>query len=398
MRAIRFRPPPLKPSPDLAWVLARAFGRPEIPRIAPPDPAAALDLASRLDLAGRVASRASEEELEADLGPVARGFARARHASAASALRYEQTLEQIVARASEPGIPLLVLKGGALSLLGISGPGARGFADLDVLVPFERVGELTALLVADGWQQASLPPSEHQEPPLYHPLLGTVEIHRCLPGVRAPGSSRFLDASAAFDPALSQPLPGLGGLVRAPSSAVLAAHALAHGLVQHGLAPDSYPLFRLLADLQDLEASGVTLRDALRFLAEVDEGDLQAARVLLEALSAGAALDLPEGPARDLLAHFVAGSLDPGYSVALKSDPRYLMGLSDAPIPVLALKRLWNLVFLSRERVDAIYGRQSHPWGHLARQVFRPVDLAIRLIVSIRSRIRFAGARHAHGE
>ncbi len=219
-----------------------------------------------------------------------------------------------------------------------------------------------------------------------HPAHGTIELHRCILGVRVPGSRRSLDGSSMRDPGLSQNIPAFGAKVRAPSIPVLAAHVLAHGLVQHGYGPASYPLFRLLADLQDLQAAGAQLPSAMPFLREVDQEDLDAVETLLDALKRGAALELPPGAPRALLEHFLAGPLDPSYSVALKSDPRYALGLSDLDLPRLALRRLWKVLFLSRQRVDAIYGRPSRPGGYLARQLFRPVDLGLRLAASIGAR------------
>jgi hypothetical protein len=354
----------------------------------PADSSAAFDLATRLDLAARVAARTKLTVLTADVGPAAASFKKARYVNVARTLRDDDTLAQVTSLAKGREIPLVILKGCALSLLDIGPSGARSFSDLDILVPVDRIPEMSSALVNAGWKLAALPPSEHQDPPLSHPSQGTIELHRCIPGVRVPGSRRSLDGRSVTGAGLSQPVPGFNGSVRAPSMAVLAAHALVHGIVQHGYAPDSYPLFRVLADLQDLREAGVDLQEATRFLREVDAEDLGAVETLLEALEAGTALDLAQSPPRALLSHLAAGTLDPGYSLALKSDPRFLVGLSDLPLPRLLIKRLWKVLFLSRERVDAIYGRPKRRGGYVARQVLRPADLALRLATSIRARLR----------
>lgn len=388
MKAIRFRPPALNPPPELRWVLHRAFAAPESPVPPPADPSAAFDLATRLDLAARVAARTDPAVLVAEVGPVAASFKKARYLNVARALRDEDTLAQVASLAKGRETPLVILKGCALGLLGIGPSGSRSFSDLDILVPVDRIPEMSSVLVDAGWTLAALPPSEHQEPPLSHPTQGTIELHRCIPGVRVPGSRRSLDGRSMTGAGLSQPIPGFNGSVRAPSMAVLTAHALVHGIVQHGYAPDSYPLFRVLADLQDLRAAGVDLREATPLLREIDAEDLGAVETLLEALGTGKALDLAQSPPLALLSHLAAGALDPGYSLALKSDPRFLFGLSDLHLPSLVIKRLWKVLFLSRERVDAIYGRPKRRGGYVARQVLRPADLALRLASSAGARLK----------
>ena len=387
MKATRFRPPELNPTPELRWVLHRGFATPDAPAPPPGDPSSAFDLATRLDLAPRIAARAGATLLTAEVGPVAASFTRARHLTAASAVRYEHTLKVVASLAESRGIGLVILKGCAMGLLGISSPGARNFSDLDILVAVDRIQEMIGALVDAGWTLAPYPPSELHEPPLSHPSLGTIELHRCILGVRVPGSRRSSDGLSMDAAGLTQTVPTFNGTVRAPSIPVLTAHALVHGLVQHGYSPASYPLFRLLADLQDLEADGADLQHAIPFLREIDSEDMDAVETLLKALGEGTALDLPAGPPRTVLAHLMAGTLDLRYRVALRSDSRSVLGLSDLPLSMLVLRRVSHALVLSRAEVDAIYGRPKRQSGYLVRQVFRPVDLVLRLGSSIWARL-----------
>lgn len=368
-------------------MLHRAFAKPEIPVPPPGNLVAAVDLALRLDLAARIGARNRPEALKAELGPAAGEITRALHFSAANGLRYEITLRQVAARAAALGVPLVILKGSAIGLLGISAAGARSFSDLDILVPVDRILELRSALVADGWTRSALPGSEHQEAPLTHPAFGMIELHRCVPGVRPPGSRRSFDARELLDAGLTEETPGFGGVVRAPARAILVAHALVHGLVQHGYAPGSYPLFRFLADLQDLGVGRQGLEEAGRFLRDLDPGDLAAIASLLATLESGTTLELPAGPPRSLLEHLVAGVLDPAYALGLKTDPRSLRSPSDLPAAVAALRWIYKSTVLTRAQVDAIYGRPARPGGYLARQLLRPFDLAGRAIRSAAARI-----------
>ena len=59
---------------------------------------------------------------------------------------------RIFARLRAAGIPCTVLKGAALALLDYGDWDQRSMIDIDVLVPAPRVGEVFALLVADGWR------------------------------------------------------------------------------------------------------------------------------------------------------------------------------------------------------------------------------------------------------
>jgi hypothetical protein len=386
LKAIRFRPPVIDPTPELRWILHRAFARSGTPVPPPLDPAGALDLARRFSLAGRIGARTPSGTLKTEIGSSADQITLAVESNAASSLLYAATLRHVAGHAASMAIPLVVLKGCAICLLGITPPGARSFGDLDVLVPADRIPELLSALLAAGWTLSSVDGGEHQESALTHPSLGVVELHRFIPGVRLPGSLRSFNARTLLGASLTEAIPGFHDAVRAPARVLLVAHAIVHALDQHSYAPWTYPLFRFLGDLQDLGSVPESLHDAGRFLRDVDSADLAAVGLLVAALESGTALELPAGPARSLLHHLVAGELDPAYALVLKEHNRFLWNPSNLPRPLAALRWAYEITVLSRAQVDAIYGPPKRWGGYAARQLLRPFDLALRLRRSVRAR------------
>lgn len=386
MKAIRFRPPEIESTPELRWVLHRAFARDDLPVAPPRDPETAFDFARRLHLASRIAARAAPGRLPEEVGASAEDFAREHHLAVGNGLRYRATIQHVAELAAARRIPIIVLKGAALALLGLGTPGARNFSDLDVLIPLGRIHELRSALVASGWHISPAPRSEHQEAPLTHPALGMTELHRRIPGVRPPGFRHSFDADVLLDAGLTDEVPGFDTTCRVPKRSILIAHALVHSIVQHGFAPDGYPLFRLVVDLQSLRADLALLREAGRFLRDFDLPDLHAIATLCGALESGTAAELPNGPARVLLRHLVLAHLSPRYALGLKSHPNALLGPSDLPIPLARLRWALKVTFLSRAQVDQIYGPQKTWIAYAARQLVRPFDLGLRFLRSLQAR------------
>ncbi len=362
-------------------MLLRAFGPPGAPSPEMVDPAAALAAARRFEVSPRVAARQGRARLAAELGAEAAGwFQRDLTTAAAQGLRIESLLRDVAAVAAEREIPLVLLKFAALSTAGIVAPGARTACDLDVLVPPEREGELQAALAARGFRSSGLPESEHQLPALVHPSGGVVEVHRLMLGVRPEATGGSATVAALERAGLLAPAPGLAScLVPAPEA--LMAHALVHGVGQHGFWPASYPLLRMLADLIDLgfheEASAELARRAARLVGrDVSAEEAEAVRDLCCALAAGAD-PVGEGAAL-LLRHILAGRLDPDYAASLRLS-LFREQPSDRPPLVRMVRTALAAVFLSRAQIDAIYGRPHHSLGYLGRRLARPFDLLRRL-------------------
>jgi Uncharacterised nucleotidyltransferase len=390
----RFRPPPVELTAELRWLLLRAFGPPTAAPPGPVDGAACHELARRFELAARVAHRTGREALTAEVGAdAAARFQRDRLAAAANAMSLEGVARELAAAAARLGMPLVLLKFAALQRTGAAPPGSRAAVDLDVLAPAAGAGELQAALVAAGYRQAAHPGHEHHLPALGHPVCGMVEVHRALPGVRlaAGGRSATLEDLAAQ--ALLVPCRDLPGDCAVPAPAVLAAHALAHGLAQHGSQPAAYALLKMVADLIDLgwagpEAEGLAAAAGLLVAGDVAGEEVAAARGLAAALAAG---ELPpaESGAALLLAHALAGRLDPDYAAAQRLD-LFAAQPSDRPRAARWAGTLWRTLVLTRGQIDAVYGPPRHPGGYLLRRLARPFDLLARFLRYRASRRRLA--------
>jgi hypothetical protein len=355
-------------------MLLRAFGPAGAPFAEAVEPAAALALARSFEVSARIAARQGRERLAAELGTeAAEDFARDRRAAAAIGLRLMGEVRRVAAVAAGLGVPLVLLKFAALEGTGLLAAGSRGACDVDLLAPGERVRELWEALVAGGWRGSGYPEAEHQLPALVRPEGGAVEVHRHLPGVRLEGAASA-DYRALERLGMLRPLPDLPGRCAAPPPEVLAAHALVHGLGQHGYWPDSYPLLKMVADLIDLDALGDL---TLSWVAK-DVPEAAAARRLARRLAAGEDVAGWTGDEEVLLRHILAGRLDPGYEQALR------LGLfqpqpSERSRPAQLARALLGAVFLSDAQIAAIYGRPRSRLGYLGRRLARPFDLLRRL-------------------
>lgn len=364
-------------------MLLRAFGPPGAPFPEAVDAAGALAAARRFEVSSRVAARQGRARLAAELGAeTATGFQRDLTAAAAQGLRLEVLLREIAGVAAALEIPLVLLKFAALSVAGTVVPGARTACDLDVLVPPERAGELQEALCSRGFRSSGLPGFEHQLPALLHPAGGVVEVHRLMIGVRPDGGGSA--TVAALERAgLLEPAPGFPGCFL-PAREAQMAHALVHGVGQHGFWPDSYPLLRMLADLIDLgfpEEAALAGRAAGFVARDVAPDEAAAVQDLCRALAAGDDLISPSSrnqPAAILLRHILAGRLDADYAASLRLS-LFRGQPSDRPPVVRMVRTALAAIFLSRAQIDAIYGRPRHPLGYLGRRLARPFDLLRRL-------------------
>lgn len=377
-RALRFDPPDLAPPPAAAWMLARALGSPGAP--APAVAAeAALAMARRFEVAARIAGRQGKARLAAELGEEgAHAFDRERRAAAATGVRLLETVREVEEVAAGLGLPLVWLKLAALDASGVPVLGRRVACDVDVLVSAAAARDLHRALARRGFE-AAREGAEHQLPALAHPARGAVEIHRLIPGVRPDGRRAATFESLAAAGLLVQ-VEGREGAVHAPAPTALAAHLLVHGLAQHGYWPESYSLLKMVADLADLglgEDAALAREAAALVSRDVSPEEAEAASGLCRELTAGR-LPQPADRAGRLLAHVLAGRLDADYEKALRLGVFHRQP-SDRPEAVRLLRSLTATVFLTRARVDAIYGKPRGALGYLGRQVARPFDLLVRL-------------------
>ena len=357
-------------------MLLRAFGPAGAPFGEPVDAAATLTAARRFELSARIASRQGRARLAAELGEEgASGFLRDQGAAAALGMRLLSVARDIAGVAETLGLPLVFLKFVALDAAGLAVVGRRPACDVDVLVPAGRAAELQRALVARGYHDSGLPEGEHQLPALSHPGGGTVEVHRMVLGVRLFGKASAT-LEALEEAGLLLPAPGFTGRCAIPEARVLAAHALVHGIGQHGYWPDSYPLFKMVGDLIDLEVS----TDGAWVGKDVSAAEVEAVRRLCMALAEGrdpVGWDDTAGETV-LLRHLLAGRLDPDYAASLRLG-LFLPQPSERGPAARLVHAVLDAIFLSRAQIDAIYGRPRHRLGYLARRLARPFDLLRRL-------------------
>lgn len=394
---IRFSAPSTSVPSEVDWLLARALG--------PPDKswggARIRDLDSLTKWIGveellsrarvRTRRRVLESELSEDLViQLDRAVARV----VAVEILQEKVSLEVASVASRHRIPLMFLKGMALRLGAYAQPGSRSAGDIDVLVDQESAHDLSQLLSDQGCVVLDLKAQYQHLPPLRHPLGVVIEIHTVLNGVSIHGS-RSATASDCLQSGLCDPLGNWPEGIYIPREDLLTAHLIVHGVGQHGFAPDSYPQFQLLADLQDLGfpgdlAEGFPMAGACWIEGEVSREELQALRELLRELELGkrvSNLGNLRTPGARLLRHLMAGAANQEYRQSLK-----LVDLVQATALrgglLGSIRGALAAVFLTRGQIDLIYGAPKSWIGYLGRRLWRPMDVAIRLVRSLRARRR----------
>lgn len=310
-RVQRFRPPLIDLTPELGWVLKRAFAPPAemTQRI---NSARALELAMALDLSARIASRADPELLARELGAKgARELVRTRLSAIAAHRAVESALDHTGRIAAELGIELIVVKHAALALGGYITEGSREACDLDVLVAPEHAQALQRALVSSGFSESGFSGQPHHLPSLASANGEVVEIHTSLPGID-------VDARAIIAGGLAERCELAFGTCWIPRRDFLLAHAIVHGYVQHGGRPEDYPLARMLADVSDLMDGSVNPQRAHEHVrATMSLGEVRAVFELAEGLTSGALVDLGSD-AGEVLRHVVACASDGDYRRVLQ--------------------------------------------------------------------------------
>lgn len=225
----------------------------KLPALLPADWELLLRIARRARLLGRLESDLSLAGLLGDIPPRAAAHLRA----ARNVIEHRKTLvswevNRILWALKGIEGSLILLKGAGYLMAGL--PPARGriFADIDLLVPQERIGEVEDRLVERGWFKTEIDPYDdryyrvwmHEIPPLRHRERGTeIDIHhRLLPRT----SHLKSDPLPLFTAA--QPLTDPRLCVLAPTDMVL--HALVHLFLEGD--PDEGLRLRDLVDVHEL--------------------------------------------------------------------------------------------------------------------------------------------------
>lgn len=320
----------------------------------------AVDVAVGLALAERIGARVPSAVLEHDLGrDAARRLMLARLKGLVPARSLGELLPELVGALCGARIPVILLKFAGLQAGGHLLERSRVAGDLDLLIREADAGPARQLLVGRGFTAFEPTLADHHHLPTLQDRQGRpVELHTRLPGLRAPGARRFAGFAALAAAGALRAAPGLGPGCHVLQPDFMAAHAVAHGLVQHGGA-DVYPLTRLLADLADLlppgrRRRGIAAREWIA--ADVPPARLEAVLGLCDALELGDLDGLAARPAEAaLLRHVVASALDPAYRRALAVGSLW-RPLSDEPRWWRVLKSVQALALPTSTQLAARYG------------------------------------------
>ena len=175
-----------------------------------------------------------------------------------------------------------------------------------------------------------------------------------------------------------------------PKAPVLAAHAIAHALLQNRSTPQTHSPLRLLADLLDLRRlePGVVL-SCQRYLAPELGTTCETLDRLCTCLAVGA-LDGPtfEGtPEQTLLWHCVAARLDFAYAERLRAG-----GLTnkfrDGSSAMDIARYVADLIYPAESALEVLYGPAVGRISRVRRRLHRPFDLAAR---AVQRALRFRG-------
>jgi putative nucleotidyltransferase-like protein len=348
VRALDFRPPTFKLDAELEWILRRAFGPTEWTPSGPISGQKLVNEALRLDVASRIAARQPRELLERELGSAAAQRLREQYVgTVAREALLDRALNLVLEQAEISRVPCILLKYAALSRMGILRVGARVASDIDVLVPQASAQQLQIALIRNGYRDVGLAESAHQLAGLQDPNGALIELHVHLPGVTLGPGQPF----AGADDLISAGLTLQAGNALLPDPAIVTAHAIAHGLVQHARSPHGYSPLKTFADLADLEQAGHGAFELARvFLTTaMTDTDLTSALSLARALQRGDLDAAMYGSTGVFLRHALASQLDRGYAT------RLLLRMLTQPGPtsrhltpgrlLTALREVWSLVY-----------------------------------------------------
>ena len=345
MRPLGFRPPQFVLDAMLEWVLQRALGPLTWKPKATVSGQTLVDVALRLDLAARIAARHPRQLIEQEMGATAAHRLREQYvATVARGALLDHSLSQLLVRAKAADISCILLKYAALSRMGVLRVGARVASDLDVLVPHDRARQFQAMLEQHGYQDLGLPESSHQLPALRDPNGVLVELHVHVPLVTLAPGQPF----ARADDLLAAGLTSQSYDALLPDAAIVAAHAIAHGLMQHAQVPQVYSPLKTFADLADLQPTRAGIvEQACSYLSRtMTSKDLASVQTLARALPEGDLQTAMTGVPGIIMRHALASQLDRGYAARLRlGGLMQHRGTSVARSPTQLFKSLraaWN--------------------------------------------------------
>ena len=405
MSGLRLVPPPLELTPELGWILVRAFAPTghEAPKAV--DGKAVWTLALELDLDCRIGCRVPLAQLRREVGEVAARLFSESYREAAVFTVVANTVARNVAKiASGIGVDVVFLKSNALLLSGISAVGSRRLSDIDLLVGAEASERLEGALQSAGFSHGGRRVGSHHLAPLSHSSGLTVEVHTLVKHVRLNRGSSWVSAQDLWDGGWLGPLEGLGGSW-IPNPSFLAAHTIVHSVVQHWGQAIDYPLLRSVGDLIDLAAAGWPLRAPAEAAplwlrqerAQGKGGALIALATTLTHADWAETASLAEELGSNLfLRHAVALQCDPDYRNAVKAGGVFWVDRNRSALVALA-RKLRNRLILDRKALEARYGPADNPLRLIAWRIWRPFDLARKAVGFVRTYLRYRFTRGSRG-
>jgi hypothetical protein len=350
-------------SPETTWVLARAFLPPGLTVDLPPDPASVWTEALRLRMAPRIASRCGETWLSQELGEkLGRSFMMVSRQAAVDALKIEAQVRYLARVATSHGISFTLLKGAALHLSRSSGPGARPLVDCDILASHSDGLRLSSALRGDGWERQTIWRHDYHLPPLVRQNHLAIEIHDFIPLVCVNGRSWVCFDDLRRDGFLTA-IPGLPDSASIPTRQFLAAHAIAHAIVQPPFHRDR-SVATLCSDLLDIGCGGEDFGPATRALVarHVNDALLHEVLDLLRLISIGA-----DGALRQYVRVFQEmGRSQSQFELSHTGHVvRAVHPLPGCPAPIRSrVRSLLELVFSCKPSLTRVYGKgknESYP-------------------------------------
>ena len=142
-------------------------------------------------------------------------------------------------------------------------------------------------------------------------------------------------------------------------------------------------MMRMLADVQDLDASADELETASKLIeGDVSRDEVEAVTSLARRLETGedpSAIVASVDNAGSMLRHIVAGRLDPVYAKSMKFSSLTAKPGEKARFAALS-QTLWRAVFLTRGQIEILYGTPRTPLGYWGWRMWRPFDLTLRAV------------------
>lgn len=384
-----FHPPRVVLDNDIRWVLLAAFADPYPNDARPDSPERAAKLIQQFDLVNQVAYRLTKQQLEQAITPQYQ-----QHISNIARSRIMHSLAVVQARelacrtAEETGVDIVLLKQAALEVMGLVTPAQRFGADVDILVRASDIGRLSDALCQRGCQERK------RRSPKYHPMVlrtpadVSIEMHTVIPYVRMAPRDDPVDLRCLIQQGLvatgQQPQQPH---VFLPNIQLLAAHLVAHNLVQHRFTPRTHPPLRTLRDayILRLDENPEHAKAAYALIAaDILNSEFSALCACIGSLKRGV-VDAHE-ESRKLLSHLIAASIDENYQARLQVQREWQV-IREYGIRHWALSRVQRVFAPTEEELTDVVNDGAAADQRAARRML-PSMFARQIIKSVTALFR----------